>query len=102
AHTRAQNLDQNLLTSVAHTYFLLGDYEKTLACYGTNLGFYLDCAALVAMGDREQALARLRYREESGGATGSVRAIMRSLRCYLEGDFEACLKEMDAGASHAR
>jgi hypothetical protein len=77
---RAQSLDQNIVTSVAHTYFLLGDYEKALACYGTKVGFYLDCAALVALGDREQALVRLRNREESGGATGAVRAIMRSLR----------------------
>jgi tetratricopeptide (TPR) repeat protein len=71
AHSRAQGLDQNIVTSVAHTYFLLGEYEKALACYGTKAGYYLDCAALVALGDREQALVRLRNREESGGATGN-------------------------------
>jgi len=102
AHLRAQNLDQNVLTSVAHTYFLLGEYEKTLACYGTKVGFYLDCAALVALGDREQALARLCKREASGGTTGSVRAIMQSLRYYLEGNFEKCLKAIDEGVSHPR
>ena len=102
AHWRAQSLDQNIVTSVAHTYFLLGDYEKALACYGTKVGFYLDCAALVALGDREQALVRLRNREESGGATGAVRAIMRSLRFYLEGNFVECLNAIDAGASHVQ
>ena len=66
AHERAQSLDPNILTSVPHTYFLLGEYEKSLACYGTKVGFYLDCAALVALGDRDEALSRLRSREDSG------------------------------------
>jgi hypothetical protein len=90
AHHRARHLDPHAVTSVAHTYFLLGDYEKTLECYGKKGGFYLDCAALVMLGDNEAALAKLREREQLGGATGSVRAIMQSLRAYLEGDFDAC------------
>jgi non-specific serine/threonine protein kinase len=102
AHTRAQSLDPNILTSVPHTYFLLGEYAKTLECYGRKVGFYLDCAALAALGDREEALARLRSREESGAATGGIRAIMQSLRYYLEGNFVECLKAIDAGASDAR
>jgi tetratricopeptide (TPR) repeat protein len=102
AHERAQSLDPNILTSVPHTYFLLGEYEKSLACYGTKVGFYLDCAALAALGDREEALARLRKREESGSASGSIQPIMQSLRYYLEGNFAACLKAIDAGESHAK
>jgi tetratricopeptide (TPR) repeat protein len=97
AHQRARHLDPHALTSVAHTYFLLGDYQKTLECYGTKGGFYLDCAALVMLGDNETALGRLRQREQSGGATGSVRAIMQSLRAYLEGDFNGCLRAIEAG-----
>jgi non-specific serine/threonine protein kinase len=99
AHQRARLLDPHVVTSVAHTYFLLGDYEKTLQCYGTKGGFYLDCAALVMLGDKETALARLREREQLGGATGSVRAIMQSLRAYLEGDFKECLRAIEAGES---
>ncbi len=102
AHERAQSLDPNILTSVPHTYFLLGEYEKSLACYGTKVGFYLDCAALVAMGDRDEALSRLRSREDSGSASGGIRAIMQSLRYYLEGNFAECLKAIDAGESHAK
>ncbi len=97
AHQRARYLDPYVATSVAHTYFLLGDYQKTLECYGTKGGFYLDCAALVMQGDNETALARLRQREQSGGATGSVRAIMQSLRAYLEGDYDRCLSAIEAG-----
>jgi eukaryotic-like serine/threonine-protein kinase len=102
AHERAQTLDPNILTSVPHTYFLLGEYEKSLACYGTKVGFYLDCAALTALGNREEALTRLRSREQSGSASGSIRAIMQSLRYYLEGNFAECLKAIDTGELHAR
>jgi len=52
---------------------------------------------LVMLGEKEEALARLHERERSGGATGIVRAIMQSLRAYLEGDWEGCLKAMEAG-----
>jgi TolB-like protein len=97
AHRRARHLDPHVVTSVAHTYFLLGDYQKTIECYGTKGGFYLDCAALAMLGDKETALAKLREREQSGAATGSVRAIMQSLRAYLEGDFDECLSAIEVG-----
>jgi len=98
AHERARHLDSYIVTSVPHTYFLLGEYRKTVECYGRPKGgFYLDCAALVMLGEKEEALARLRARERSGGATGSVRAIMQSLRAYLEGDREGCLGTIEAG-----
>ena len=97
AHRRARHLDPHVVTSVAHTYFLLGDYQKTIECYGTKDAFYLDCAALVMLGDKETALAKLREREQSGAATGSVRAIMQSLRAYLEGDLDECLSAIEVG-----
>jgi len=96
AHRRACHLDPHVVTSVAHTYFLLGDYRKTLECYEKKGGFYLDCAALAMLGDKEKALAKLRDREQSGGATGTVRAIMQSLRAYLEGDFDTCRGAIEA------
>jgi serine/threonine protein kinase len=102
AHHRARHLDPHLVTSVPHTYFLLGDYQKTIECYGTKDGFYLDCAAMVMLGDNEKALARLRERERSALATGAVRAVMQSLRAYLEGDFEACLRAIEAGEPQTR
>ena len=98
AHQRAKHLDPHIVTSVSHTYFLLGEYQKTIECYGSQSGgYYLDCAALVMLGEKEEALARLRARERSGGATGSVRAIMQSLKAYLEEDREACLRAIAAG-----
>jgi tetratricopeptide (TPR) repeat protein len=97
AHERGCHLDPNLVTSAAHTYFLLGDYAKSLDCYGNKVGYYLDCAALAALGDDKAALAKLREREHRGGATGAVQAIMRSLRAYLEGDFAECVQAIELG-----
>jgi len=103
AHQRARHLDSHIVTSVPHTYFLLGEYQKTIESYGSpKAGYYLDCAALVMLGEKAEALARLRAREQSGGATGSVRAIMQSLRAYLEGDREGCLRAIEAGEQLTR
>jgi len=99
AHHRGQHLDPHLVTSAEHTYFLLGDYSKTLDCYAKKSGYYLDCAALVALGDNKTALSLLRERDRPGGAAGSVQAIMRSLRAYIEGDFQECLNAIEIGES---
>jgi serine/threonine protein kinase len=97
AHFRSRHLDPHAITSAAHTYFLLGEYQKSLECYGAKAGYYLDCAALAALGDNRTALSKLREREQSGGAPGSIRALMQSLRAYLEGNFEECLQVIEAG-----
>ena len=91
AHLRGRHLDPHLMTSAAHTYFLLGDYASVLDCYSKNGTYYLDCAALVALGENETALSMLREREQSAGTTGAVQGIMRSLRAYLEGNWEECV-----------
>jgi serine/threonine protein kinase len=97
AHHRGRHLDPHLMTSAAHTYFLLGDYATAIDCYGKKAGYYLDCAALVALGDNQTALAMLREREQSGSATGTIQNIMRSLRAYIEGNWEECLNAIDTG-----
>jgi eukaryotic-like serine/threonine-protein kinase len=102
AHHRGRHLDAHLVTSVEHTYFLLGDYSKTLDCCGKKTGYYLDCAALVALGESETAHVRLRERDRLGAAAGSVQAIMRSLRAYIEGDFQECLNAIEIGESLTR
>jgi tetratricopeptide (TPR) repeat protein len=97
AHQRGRHLDPHLVTSAAHTYFLLGDYGRAIDCYGRKIGYYLDCAALAAQGENQAALALLRERTESRSATGAIQGIMRSLRAYLEGDWKECLKVLEAG-----
>jgi serine/threonine protein kinase len=101
AHHRGRHLDPHFITSVEHTYFLLGDYSKTLDCYAKKAGYYLDCAALVALGDNKTALSRLRERERAGSIAGPVQAIMRSLQAYIEDDFQQCLNAIEIGESLA-
>jgi serine/threonine protein kinase len=102
AHFRSHHLDPHAITSAAHTYFLLGEYQKSLDCYGEKVGYYLDCAALAALGDTGTALSRLRQREHSGAALGSLRSLMQSLRAYLEGNFKECLDVIVAGELHIK
>jgi TolB-like protein len=102
AHFRGRHLDPHLMTSAAHTYFLLGDYANTLDCYSKKGGYYLDCAALVATGEHKAALSKLREREQSGVTTGAVQGIMRSLRAYLEGNWEECLNAILASDTAIR
>jgi serine/threonine protein kinase/tetratricopeptide (TPR) repeat protein len=91
AHFRGRHLDPHLATSAGHTYFLMGNYTSAIELYSTQVSYYLDCAALAAMGESATALSILRERERSGGAVGAVQALMRSLRAYLEGNTEECV-----------
>jgi len=92
AHHHARRLDPHIVTSAEHTYFLLGEYQKTLAFYDTKAAYYLDAAALAALDRNQDALKRLRQREGTGGVAGLVGAAMHSLRAYLEGNFAECLR----------
>ncbi|HEY1494127.1 MAG TPA: winged helix-turn-helix domain-containing protein [Candidatus Solibacter sp.] len=86
AHHRARRLDSKAVTSVAHTFFLNGDYARALDTYGTGSGFYLD-AALLAVGGREpEAAELLERRRNSGVRAGWMRVLMESLRALLKGD----------------
>ena len=83
AHERAFRLDRHRHTSVAHTYFALGDYEKALHWYGTSGGLYLDVLALASM-DRLDEASSLLWTRRDRFSMASV--LMRSLECYLNGD----------------
>src|ERR1035438_5722758 len=99
AHHCARRLDPYVVTSVEHTYFVLGEYQKTVDFYDTKAGYYLDAAALAAMDRNEEVLERLLQREGPGGTAGAVGAAMNSLKAYLQGDFTGCrraLPELEA------
>ncbi len=87
AHHRARRLDSKAVTSVAHTFFLKGDYERALESYGaTSAGYYLD-AAILALTCREADAAELLLRRHSSGVrAGWMRTLMDSLRALLEGE----------------
>jgi DNA-binding winged helix-turn-helix (wHTH) protein/tetratricopeptide (TPR) repeat protein len=86
AHQRARRLDSKAVTSVAHTYFLQGDYARSLESYGATVGYYLDAAILALTGREAEAAALLGGRHYSGVRAGQMRALIASLRAGLEGD----------------
>ena len=83
AHHHARQLDPKIDSNVAHTFFLLGDYEHTLEWYSMGVLYYLDLAALAATGREAEALELLGRRTIPGG---QFPAMMESLRLFLQGD----------------
>jgi len=67
-----------------------------------EFSFYLDCAALAALGENEEALRRLRQREAERAVVGAIKGIVRSLRAYLEGNVEDSLKIIAASEEEVR
>ena len=83
AHECALNLDRNVATSVAHTYFSLGQYEKTLYWYGAGAGLYLDALALACSGRHSEASTLVWTRRDRFSMQP---ALMISLHAYLNED----------------
>jgi DNA-binding winged helix-turn-helix (wHTH) protein/tetratricopeptide (TPR) repeat protein len=89
AHQRARRLDSRIVTSVAHTFFLLGDYGQTLEWYPPGSRFYLDLVVLAETGREAEALDLLCRRRSPGG---QFPAMIDSLRFFLEGDIARSLE----------
>jgi tetratricopeptide (TPR) repeat protein len=83
AHDHARQLDPKIDTNVAHTFFLMGDYQRTLEWYSQGALYYLDLAAKAAAGREAEALDLLGRRSIPGG---QFPAMMESLRFSLQGD----------------
>ena len=93
AHRQARRLDPNILTTVSHTYFAVGDYQAALDASGPDFG-YFTTLRVAMLGRVEEAIAMLKEKE----ATVSERlgqAFMFSLRMLLEGNPEASVKASD-------
>jgi tetratricopeptide (TPR) repeat protein len=83
AHNRAVELDSRIRTSVAHTYFALGDFERALYWYGNREGVYLDLLILASSGREQECAALLSTRKHR---FAMLPAGMHSLDAYLQGD----------------
>jgi DNA-binding winged helix-turn-helix (wHTH) protein/tetratricopeptide (TPR) repeat protein len=88
AHRRAIELDPNMRTSVAHTFFLKADFERALYWYGSGRGVYLDVLALASMGREQEAAALLWTRKDIFHMGPEA---MNSLHAYLEKDYARCI-----------
>jgi serine/threonine protein kinase/tetratricopeptide (TPR) repeat protein len=83
AHERARRLDPKVVTSVRHTYWLLGEYERALEHMGTNLVFF-DALVLTSIGRESEAVSILQGRERQD-LPEAMRVLIVSLRAVLEG-----------------
>jgi DNA-binding winged helix-turn-helix (wHTH) protein len=95
AHKRAAELDPTVVTSVAHTLFLSGEYESTIQAYGGRASYYLDAAAWAALGDRKRAITLLRDRLDKMVLSRLMTALMGSLLALLEGRAAEAARIMD-------
>jgi len=86
AHQEARRLDPLIPTSVMHTYFMLGEYERALENSGGDYGY--GTALVLAMTGRvEEAVSMLRQRElDKPWRLGKL--YLTSLRTLLEGKRE--------------
>jgi DNA-binding winged helix-turn-helix (wHTH) protein len=96
AHDRARALDPAVVTSVAHTYWLMGDYERALQDTTGDIG-YMSGLALSSMGRQADAIAALQWRERDT-RDNRARAFLVSLRALLEGHREESLAALDRAA----
>lgn len=95
AHHRAVELDPAVSTSVAHTFFLAGEYKTAIEAYSGRTGYYLDAAAWAALDDRKQALALLRERLSNASFSKLITALMNSLLAIVEGKTDEAKSIMD-------
>jgi DNA-binding winged helix-turn-helix (wHTH) protein len=95
AHRRAVELDPAVTTSVAHTFFLAGQYKTAIEAYSGRATYYLDAAAWAALGDRKQAVALLRERLSNTSFSQRITALMASLLAILEGKTDEAKSIMD-------
>ena len=96
AHDRARALDPTIVTSVAHTCWLLGDYEAALRETAGDIG-YLAGLTLASMGRPADAIAALRWRERDT-RDNRARAFLISLRALLEGQPEESVAALERAA----
>jgi len=95
AHRRAVELDPAVTSSVAHTFFLAGQYKTAIEAYSGRSGYYLDAAAWAALGDRKQAVALLHERLSKTSFSKLITALMASLLAILEGKTDEAESIMD-------
>jgi tetratricopeptide (TPR) repeat protein len=90
AQLEARRLDPLISTSINHTYFMLGDYQRALESSGSDFGFALGLA-LAALGRTEEAVSMLREREQITPPRLG-RLYLTALRALLEGSRKESLE----------
>ena len=82
ADEQARRLEPHIRTSVTHTFFARGDFERCLETSVGDIG-YVDAMALLSLGRGEEALGRLR--EKGSSPHPLIDGLRTSLRALIEG-----------------
>jgi len=88
-HHHARRLDPRIVTSVAHTFFLLGDYQRTLEVVPAGRSLLSGSGGSGHIGREAEAADLLRRRSCPGG---QFPAMVESLRFFLQGDHARSLE----------
>jgi tetratricopeptide (TPR) repeat protein len=101
AHEQAARLDPNIITSVGHSYFYLGDYDRAMRASMGDFG-YLKGVALGMLNRREEAISIL-HETEQKFPLAVLRGYPVSLRALLEGRRSESIEAAEATiAAHLR
>ena len=94
-HRRAREIDPAVVTSLAYTLYLAGDYAGTIESYGGRGAFYLDAAAWAGLGEGQRAKDLLADRLCSLPMSPLITALLTSLLATLEGDKAKAMRVME-------
>ena len=90
AHHEARRLDPQMPTSVIHTYFMLGDYERALETSSGDYGYGV-ALSLAALGRLQDAITVLQEKEQiHTGRLGKL--LLNTLQTLLEGKRDESLR----------
>ncbi len=96
AHRRAADLDPAIVTSVAHTLFLAGEYAAAIEAYSGRAAYYLDAAAWAALDNKKRAITLLRERLGRMSLSQLMTGLMSSLLALLENRVDDAVRQMEA------
>jgi eukaryotic-like serine/threonine-protein kinase len=96
AHHAARRLDPGIPTSVSHTYWMLGEYQRVTDFTLGDIG-YVEGVALAALGRPQEAVAILRS-NEAAAREPRIRAYVGSLRALLEGEHDECRRALETAS----
>jgi DNA-binding winged helix-turn-helix (wHTH) protein len=96
AHRHATKLDPAIVTSVAHTLFLRGEYAAAIEAYSGRAAYYLDAASWAALGNRKRATSLLRERLSRMSLSTLMNALMSSLLAVMEGKQDDAVQLMES------
>ena len=90
AHHEARRLDPQIPSTLNHTYFMLGDYERALAASQQDFGY--GTAMALAMLDRTPEAVAILRKHEANFSWRLSGLFLTSMRALLEGNREESLR----------